>query len=332
MVERTAGAVVQAAERLSVADLTVAVGQETTIARNRRRPHGLVDPTVTVLRAGRGALPAAYFLHYACHPTVLGPDNLLISRDYVGFAVDALARATGGWTMFANGACADINVGHSADRSALGLPSPGRTFERAEALGQRLAAEAGRALADARPAVVGDEQRRTLAANRRAVLVPLRPAPRPEDARRAVASWRERVRALEQAGAELETQHAARLELMYADLALQWVESRSDAQTEAAEVLALAIGDVALVALPGEFFAESGLRLRAQSPFPCTIPVGYAGGGIGYVPPAAAFEEGGYETRLTPWSRVAPDAEARILSAAIDILHALRRQQREGPG
>ncbi|MDR7551327.1 MAG: neutral/alkaline non-lysosomal ceramidase N-terminal domain-containing protein, partial [Armatimonadota bacterium] len=206
VVERTAGAVAQAAERLSVADLTVAVGQETTIARNRRRPHGPVDPTVTVLRAGRGALPAAYFLHYACHPTVLGPDNLLISRDYVGFAVDALARATGGWAMFANGACADINVGHSADRSALGLPIPGRTFERAEALGQRLAAEAGRALADARPAVVGEGQRRTLAANRRAVLVPLRPAPRPEDARRAVVSWRERVRALEQAGATLETQ------------------------------------------------------------------------------------------------------------------------------
>jgi hypothetical protein len=331
LVEHAAGAVTGACDNLSAADLTIALGRESTVARNRRRADGPVDPTVTVLRAVRWEAPAACFLHYACHPTVLGPDNLLISRDYVGFAVDALARAAGGWVMFANGACADVNVGHSADRSALGLSIPGRTFERAEALGSRLAAEALRALADAAPVLGRDVgRRRVLAAGRRVLDVPLRPTPPPDEARRIAASWRDKVLALEHAGADVEAQNAARLELMYADLALQWAEARGEATAEPAEIQGLAIGDVALVALPGEFFAESGLRLKAYSPFPYTIPVGYAGG-IGYVPPASAFAEGGYETRLAPWSRVAPEAEALILAAAGDLLSALRRQQDEAP-
>jgi hypothetical protein len=86
----------------------------------------------------------------------------------------------------------------------------------------------------------------------------------------------------------------------------------------------MAIGDLALIALPGEFFAESGQRLRDRSPFPYTVVIGYANGCLGYVPPASAFEEGGYETRLSPWSRVAPDAEATILEAAGGILDELR--------
>src|SRR2546426_810430 len=99
---------------------------------------------------------------------------------------------------------------------------------------------------------------------------------------------------------------------------------RGTAMEEPVEVQALAIGDVALVALPGEFFAESGLRLRGRSPFRHTIPIGYADGGVGYVPPASAFAEGGYETRLAPWSRVAPEAEALVIGAAVDLLRELR--------
>jgi hypothetical protein len=64
--------------------------------------------------------------------------------------------------------------------------------------------------------------------------------------------------------------------------------------------------------------------LRERSPFPVTLVIGYANGCLGYVPPASAFEEGGYETRPSPWSRVAPGAEAAILDAAAGLLEALR--------
>ncbi|MDI6772961.1 MAG: neutral/alkaline non-lysosomal ceramidase N-terminal domain-containing protein [bacterium] len=339
---RAADAVASAVRDLTPATLGLALGRENSVGRNRRRPDGPVDPTVTVLRAERVDASPALLVHYACHPTVLGPDNLMISRDYVGFTVDAVERATGGWVMFANGACGDINVGHSADRSALGLPIPGRTFERAEELGLRLAGEAVRALTDTRP-VAGWRApgHGMLAAGRRSLVVPLRPTPPLEQVRAQVRACRRHLETLQAAGANAGADDAevtaARLELLYAELALSWVEQRTRAEgagaaEETAEVQAFAVGDVALVGLPGEFFVESGLRLQNRSPFKHTIVVGYANGGIGYVPPASAFAEGGYETRLAPWSRVAPEAEGLILDAAASLLDGLRDQQDERPG
>jgi neutral ceramidase len=312
-----ASAAAQACATLAPATVAVGRGQEPSVGRYRRRRGGPTDPTVTVVRCERSAGNPASLVHYACHPTVLGPDNLLISRDYCGFTVDAVERVTSGSCAFANGACGDINVGHSAGRTALGLPTPGRTFERAEALGLRLAIEAIRALRGARP-IQG-----RLASRRRTVTVPLRQVTEPDARSRAIES-RRRVDALTACGAAADDALAdARLELFYAEAALEWAERRP-ASSEAAEVQGVASGDLALIALPGEFFAESGLRLRERSPFPHTVVIGYANGCLGYVPPASAFEEGGYETRLSPWSRVAPGAEAVMLEAAVEVLEDLR--------
>ncbi len=327
LADRVADAAAGAVADLAPATLILGLGREDTVARNRRRASGPVDPTVTVLGAQRTGAPPVFLLHYPCHPTVLGPDNLLVSRDLVGFAVDALERATGGWVLFANGACGDINVGHPADRSALGLPIPGRTFARAEELGLRLAREAQRALERSRPVEAG-----LLAADRRHVAIPLRSGPSPEEALAEAEACRDRLEALEAAGAPEETLYAARLDLLYARLGLDWARQyagRAGAvASEGVEVAAFAIGDIALVGLPGEFFAESGLRLRSRSPFAHTCVIGYANGGIGYVPPDAAFAEGGYETRLAPWSRAAPEAEGLIHAAAVRLLDALHARTR----
>lgn len=335
---QVAGAVAAASARLAPAMLAVGFGREASVGRNRRRPDGPVDPTVSVLRAERVDASPALLVHYACHPTVLGPDNLLISRDYTGFTVDTVERATGGWAMFVNGACGDVNVGHSADRSALGLPILGRTFERAEELGLRLAGEAVRALTDARPVAGWHSPGHVkLAAGQRSLVVPLRSTPPLEQVHTQVRACRRHLETLRAAGADDDAITAARLELLYAELALSWVEQRAraagaGAAEETAEVQAFAVGDVALIGLPGEFFVESGLCLQNRSPFKHTVVIGYANGGIGYVPPASAFAEGGYETRLAPWSKVAPEAEGLILAAAAGLLDGLRDQQDERPG
>lgn len=314
--QHAAAAVAEACRTLAPAHVAAGRGCETSVGRNRRRPDGPVDPTVTVARFNSIGGGPASLVHYACHPTVLGPDNLLISRDYVGFTVDEVERVTGGWAGFANGACGDINVGHSVGRTVLGLPMPGRTFQRAEALGLRVAAEAIRASRDLRPI---DGQ---IASRRRTLTVPVRTVPEPE-ARSQVLAQRRHVESLMAAGTAGDALAEARLELFYVELALQWAEQRPG-PSEATEVQALAIGDLALVALPGEFFAESGQRLRERSPFPFTLVIGYANGCLGYVPPASAFEEQGYETRLSPWSRVAPGAEAAVVDAAGEMLEELR--------
>ena len=58
---------------------------------------------------------------------------------------------------------------------------------------------------------------------------------------------------------------------------------------------AIRLGEVALVGVPGEMFAELGLAIRRRSPFRHTAIVGLANDEIGYIPDASAFDDGGYQ-------------------------------------
>jgi hypothetical protein len=51
-----------------------------------------------------------------------------------------------------------------------------------------------------------------------------------------------------------------------------------------ADLRALRIGDVALVTVPGEIFAETGMAIKERSPFSRTLFAAYSNGSIGYVP------------------------------------------------
>jgi hypothetical protein len=111
-------------------------------------------------------------------------------------------------------------------------------------------------------------------------------------------------------------------------------------RTYAAEVVALAglpergetelqvirIGDLALVALPGEIFVEIGLAIKNRSPFPVTAVVGLANDHIGYVPTRRAFGEGGYETWRTRISWSAPGTGEAMAETAGSRLNELSRR------
>ena len=64
-----------------------------------------------------------------------------------------------------------------------------------------------------------------------------------------------------------------------------------------APVQAIRLGDAAILALPGEIFVETGLRIKAQTPASPLMMVSLANGYIGYVcTDEALTQEGGYET------------------------------------
>ena len=74
-------------------------------------PSSPVDPTVGVIRLDRrDGTPLAILVNYACHPVVLGPDNLSYSADYPGVMRDTIEDSLKGSTaFFLQGAPGDIN-------------------------------------------------------------------------------------------------------------------------------------------------------------------------------------------------------------------------------
>ena len=74
------------------------------------------------------------------------------------------------------------------------------------------------------------------------------------------------------------------------------------------------IGDLGLCAVPAEVFAETGLAIRAASPFPVTAIMSLANGYHGYLPTPEQHALGGYETWPAQSSCLEVDAEPMIRS------------------
>ena len=80
----------------------------------------------------------------------------------------------------------------------------------------------------------------------------------------------------------------------------------------------LRIGDnVAIWSAPIELFCEIANEIRDRSPFPYTFYFGYSNGWLGYLPTASAWEQGGYETTVSPYT---PDAAKDLTEAVVGYL------------
>jgi len=90
-----------------------------------------------------------------------------------------------------------------------------------------------------------------------------------------------------------------------------------------AEIQVIRIGDVALVSLPGEPFAELGLAIKQRSPARQTFVIGYANDWIGYLTTPAAWQQGGYEVGEGPWTRVGPEGGPLLVEKALTLINTL---------
>jgi neutral ceramidase len=134
-------AVVRADASSTPATLSLGVGLEATVARNRRVVDGPIDPAVSAIRVDTDGALAALVFSYACHPVALGPANTQVSADYPGYAVRATeAVYPGSIGIFLTGCAGQLNTGHLE-----------RTFEEAARLGRAVAGAAIQAAEQAGP-------------------------------------------------------------------------------------------------------------------------------------------------------------------------------------
>ncbi len=109
-------------------------------------------------------------------------------------------------------------------------------------------------------------------------------------------------------------------ERAYAAKAIQQHESP---ETVGILLQAIRVGDLGIAAIPFETFSETGLELKARSPFKPTFTTELANGGYGYLPTPEQHELGGYETWLGT-SKVEVQASTKIVDALLKMFSELR--------
>jgi hypothetical protein len=154
---QAAAAVNQALDNLQLAYLKIATDKaQGKIAYNYYAPE-LYDPRMSVIQAitpeGKTIVT---LVNYAIHPEVLGNRQGLVSPDLVGPLCDKLEADLGGMGMFINGAQGGMIT---ADNRILDKPSDplkakwhdARTWDECVRIGQLMATEAQRIVAQAKP-------------------------------------------------------------------------------------------------------------------------------------------------------------------------------------
>jgi len=92
----------------------------------------------------------------------------------------------------------------------------------------------------------------------------------------------------------------------------------------------VAIGDVAIVAVPAEFFTVLGQEIKRQSPFRHTFVSELSNDWIGYVPDRKGHQLGGYQTWTGHHSYCEPGTGERMVAAAVNQLERLCEQGKAG--
>jgi hypothetical protein len=325
---KIAGAVAVARGRAVEAQLKVATIKVPTIGRNRRHPDGPFQEELHVVLAdpGRDRPPVATLVNGACHATVLEHDNLQYSADWPGAMARAVERAVGGVAVYLQGAAGDINPVWAA-----------HDFADVERVGGIAAGAVARAVNEMRPLGTGqwcinlswsehieiEAPGRVLepglAAGRVEIEIERRRRPPFEAVDADIAAVTAELTSLPESA--LDQRHRLQARINELSVARVWGLAGGGKPKQRLEVQALRLGDACgLVSLPGEFFVETGRDIAARSGCDPTLIAGYSNGSVGYVPPASAYPEAGYEVGMTQFD---PGAAELIADAGVELLRSL---------
>jgi len=263
---------------------------------------GPIDPQVGVIGAwDRAGWLAGCIVNYADHATA-SPGG--ISANWIYYMERAIRGMFGqqAVVVFIQGACGDVT---QVDNLSPHLRPSGR--EDAEFVGGR----------------VGAEATKVLLGMPRGSLAPVEARSRVLKIERRVPS-REKVAEANRL-VQMDPQKAGVTEWTFAKETLMLADLIRREPVADVEVQAIQVGPAVFVSNPAEYFVEFGLEIKAKSRFQFTFPAELSNGCVGYVPTEEALSEsgGGYETRLTFYSNLVPDAGRHIAAEGIALTHQL---------
>ncbi len=299
-------------------------------------PDGFVDRELVVIRIDDAeGKPYAVLVNFPCHGTVLTYENKMISPDWIGMTRKTVERnLPGSLCLFFQGAAGnqgpveggtgDLAVAHrlgsilGAQAAALALET--ETVRRGPVLEGYVESSA---FAARQPWRVKGPRETTFRFVRETLSMPPRQYTPSEVDRMAtqVADAQRKIEAARQTGEAWQVHQAEARWRRFSDLLAKW-KRPYDPTPIAVDVQVLRIGDMAIVAMPGEPFAEIGAAVKNASPFAITMFCGYSSGkGGDYMPVESEYAHSGYEVERTPYGTA---AAAKAVDETVRLLRRLR--------
>lgn len=312
-------------------------------------PAGPVDHEVRVIRIDdlQGKPIAVVFAH-GCHTVTMGPKSLRWSSDYVGPARDLIEQNTGGLALFLQATAGDINpatgIGDTEDNSAekirLGVTLGAEVLKVHASIytesirGERTLVGSLAKIPYYPRVPISKEPSQMIHAREEVLSLPLQALPSLDAARAILEKWESEVSRLTHEKVSGAPMNVARHFRHWA-IALQSHLTQGLKPAVQIPVQALCVGDIAIVAVPGETFSMMGLDVKRQSPFSHTLFLGYSNGCVSYIPTADAYPKTGwrvteryyvpdmiFQAYLLP-TALSTDCSERIISKSLDLLAAL---------
>jgi neutral ceramidase len=273
-------------------------------------PAGPVDPQASFLsvRSKEGGRPIALLANYSLHYVGGMPSNE-ISADYFAVFADKVGRKLGAAErqdppfvgVMSNGTSGDIN-----NIDVLGKqlrPAKQKPYEQIDRVAEMLA----EAVSQAHLQVKFHDHVPLRSAQRELLLKVRKPTPEMIARAKGIVAG--------------ELKPVGNLDATYAKRILDLADSPDDVSVP---LQALAIGDLGIAAIPFEVFAETGLEIKAKSPFKPTFTISQANGSYGYLPTPEQHKLGGYETWLGT-NRVEQQGSVKIVDTLLDLFATLQK-------
>jgi neutral ceramidase len=291
-------AVASADKNLEKAKIGLGRGKVTGLCSNRRSPDGPFDPELCVLKmeSAEGGHSIGCIVNYACHPTVLGPDNLFFSADFPAYVRDTVQstlrkkrREAEVEVLYLNGASGNVSTRFTRREA---------TFAEAERIGDALGSEVLKVI----KAVNKMNGEVEVSTTSEVIMLPQRKLPPLDFVKNDLRHGEEMLEQLKARGASGgETRVVESLiEGAKGLLGAYDYASKFEGREFEVEIQVFRLGEVVtLCAVPAELFVELGLEIKKDLKAMNPLIVGYANGFIGYVLTEEAHREGGYESLST---------------------------------
>ncbi len=274
--------------KASAHQATLSIGSEriTGIGLNRNDPKKKTDDELTLVRIDVEDKPLAVLVNYACHPTVMGADNLQISADLPGAARKFFQiHYPTAILMFLNGAAGDVSTRFM--RRTQGL-------EELERFGLILFG-----------AIIALMQKtQTIHSDRIGsacfpISLPIRDFPSEKEAKETLAVYEEEYSVLKKASVQQGELRKAETKIQGARIQARFAGLLKETKTVKSEIQVIQLGNLFMVTIPGEPFAGISLAIKESFPHNPVFVIGYANDYMGYFP--VGEQEQTYETLKSPW-------------------------------